>query len=128
MPRIRRVFRSTALALSLAALALAACKDTGAAARAPAGDGAPVVTAEPEAPPVQTAGITTSCSPDDRAQTCSRVDLPVCGTMADETRKSYADPCEACEGPLRRRAEGLSARRVAFAGAVGCAKPRRRGA
>ena len=97
---------------SLAVVAVLACdKDGGAAPPAPAGDGKPAATtpettpppasgdapaADPTAPTEGT-GANVTCTPDTRkGGMCTREYSPVCGTLGDNTSKTFSNKCVAC--------------------------------
>ena len=97
---------------SLAVVAVLACdKDGGGAPPAPAGDGKPAATtpetATPpvggDAPPAQTGapnegtGSNVTCTADTRkGGMCTREYSPVCGTLGDNTSKTFSNKCVAC--------------------------------
>ena len=95
-----------ALAL-VAAVSLSACKDAGPDV-APASGGAaePVQSGPPivgDAPPVDGGtpieggtGDAVVCTPDTRQPMCTREFMPVCGTLEDNTSKTYGNKCTAC--------------------------------
>jgi len=104
-------------AATLALVTTLACdKDGGAPPPAPAGDGAasapaataatPETTPPPaagDAPPVEAGaptegtGANVTCTPDTRkGGMCTREYSPVCGTLADNTSKTFSNKCVAC--------------------------------
>ena len=88
---------------------LACDKDGGAAPPAPAGAGKPAAPETPpppvagDAPPVEAGaptegtGANVTCTPDTRkGGMCTREYSPVCGTLADNTSKTFSNKCVAC--------------------------------
>ncbi len=101
---------ASVLAVTLAMVATVACdKDGGAAPPPPAGDSkpaAPETTPPPvagDAPPAlasaptEGTGSNVTCTPDTRkGGMCTREYSPVCGTLADNTSKTFSNKCVAC--------------------------------
>ena len=98
-------------ATTLAMVTTLACdKDGGAPPPAPAGDGAPAAKPETTPPPIagdappvvagaptEGTGANVKCTPDTRkGGICTREYSPVCGTLADNTSKTFSNKCVAC--------------------------------
>jgi len=123
MPCIHRLVAALAL---VAAVSLSACKDAGPEASPASGGGggaAPVQSGPPvviDAPPIEgnpggnpggspgggpgggpeggpvEGGEAVICTPDTRQPMCTREYRPVCGTLEDNSRKTYGNKCAAC--------------------------------
>ena len=81
-------------AATFAMVSVLACKDNGAAAPAPAGDGSPAVS---DTPPAASNGASVTCTPETRnVELCTLENFPVCATLSDDSTKSFANKCTAC--------------------------------
>jgi hypothetical protein len=97
---------------SLAVVVVLACdKDGGGTPPAPAGDGTPAATSPETTPPpvagdappaeagtpTEGTGANVTCTPDTRkGGMCTREYSPVCGTLGDNTSKTFSNKCVAC--------------------------------
>ena len=106
MTRTTRLFAALAL---VAAVAVSACKDNGPDAAPASGGASAPVQPEPtppvvgDAPPVDPGtpveggtGAAVVCTPDTRQPMCTREYRPVCGTLEDNSSKTYGNKCTAC--------------------------------
>ena len=106
-PAMTRIHRLVAALALVAAASVSACKDAGPDAAPASGGAAEPVPAGPpvvgDAPPVEAGtpvegatGDAVVCTPDTRQPMCTREFMPVCGTLEDNTSKTYGNKCTAC--------------------------------
>lgn len=104
--------RLVSLLALCAAVSLTACKDDGNPSSTPAADATPPpaapatpsVPAAGDAPVAESAGpvdpaggANVACTPDTRkGGVCTREFHPVCGTLADNTARTFSNKCVAC--------------------------------